>query len=380
MTRIGVVIHGPAVIDSGRANTVINIVAGMGEIRSVLGGTMGRAAVIDAGLEDIVNISVSRKPSESVMALGACCDVVLLVNEGKCTRSGLAFGRMVFDNLGSFSVPLIHVEFTRSGNGSCVLIPWNDMTDFPLAFALLEELENVLEARRVPPPETRTCLEIQDDMVRRKVAGVRPGEYVTVNGIVIGKALSDEVYITCMDGEIIELHNGRLKPHGVEKLGRVDLSTVTIRSGPLRTADVTPRILEHKVSGIAVIIDHAAEQTFEIAQDADVAVTVGDDTTAVAGDLLTRLGISLIGIVDGDGDGIIHHAHVPPGSVIIRLASGNDDIVGRRVHEEIFGGQERIDMGDAGFEGVLERVLELVGGLVEDVVRYHTVLSNTKEP
>lgn len=370
MTRIGVVIHGPAVIDSGRARTLMKIVAAMGEFRAVLGGTMGRAAVIDAGLEDVVDISASRKPSESVMALGACCDAVLLVNEGKCARSGFAFGRMVFENLRSFPVPLIQVEFARSKNSSCTLIPWNNITDSPLAFALLEKLENVLEARRILPPQKRTCIDIKDDSVTRKVTGVRPGEYVTVNGIVIGKALSDEVCITAMSGEIIELQGGRLKPHGVEKLGRVDLSTVLVRSGPLRTADITPRILEHTGSGVAVIIDHSAEQTFEIAQDADVVVTIGDDTTAVAGDLLTRLGISLIGIVDGDGDGIILHAHIPPDSVIIRLAPGNDDSLGRRVREILFGGQGRIEMGEGGFEWVLERVLELARGHVDWVERY----------
>ena len=370
MARIGVVIHGPSVIDSGRGHRVLEILSGMGEVRAVLGGTMGRAAVIDAGLEDVIDISVSQRPSESVLNLGACCDTVLLVNEGKCAESGFAFGRMVFEKLGSFRVPLIQVEFSGSGDDRFVLIPWTEMKDYLPALALLDELANVLDARVVEPPKSHICLEVKGDIVRRGVAGVRPGEYVTFNGIVIGKGLSNEVCIVARNGEIIELQGGRLKTHGVEKLEHVDLSTAIVRSGPLRTADVTPRVLEHKVSGIAVIIDHSAEQTFEIAKDADVVVTVGDDTTAVAGDLLTRLGIPLIGITDGDRDGITHHTHVPPGSVIIRLAPGNDDIVGRWVSEEIFGGRERIEMGDAGFEGVLDGVLRLAGELVEEVLKY----------
>jgi len=331
---------------------------------------MGRAAVIDAKLEDIVDISVSQKPSESIQALGACCDVVLLVNEGKCAESGFAFGRIVFEKLGSFTVSLIQVEFTRSREDGCSLILWTEISDSLLTHALLGELEKGLGARVVQPPESRTCIEVKGDIVKRGVTGVRTGEYVTVNGIVIGKALSDEVCIVARGGEIIELQGGRLKPHGVEKLEHVDLSTAIVRSGLLRTADVTPRVLEHKVSGIAVIIEHSAEQTFEIAKYADVAVTVGDDTTAVAGDLLTRLGIPLIGIIDGDRDGITHHTHVPPGSVIIRLAPGNDDIVGRRVHEKIFRGRGKIEMGDRGFEWVLDDVLRVAGGLVEEVVRY----------
>ncbi len=370
MTRIGVVIHGPAVIDSGRAYRVFEILAGIGEVRAVLGGTMGRAAVIDAGLEDVIDISISQKPSESVLALGACCDVMLLVNEGKCVESGFTFGRMVFEKLGSFTVPLIQVEFTRSEEGGCVLIPWTEMKDSLLTHALLDELEKCFGAMVVLPSESRTCIEMKGDMVKRRVAGVRPGEYVTVNGIVIGRALSDEVCIVAKGGEIIELQGGRMKTHGVEKLERVDISTAIVRSGPLRTADVSPRVLEHKVSGIAVIIDHSAEQTFEIAKNTDVAVTVGDDTTAVAGDLLTRLGIPLVGITDGDRDGITDHTHMPPGSVVIRLAPGNDDVVGRRVRVEIFRGKERIMIGKMGFEGILDGVLGVAGGLVEEVVRY----------
>jgi len=61
---------------------------------------------------------------------------------------------------------------------------------------------------------------------------------------------------------------------------------------------------------------------------------------------------------------ITHHTHMPPGSVVIRLSPGNDDIVGRRVREEIFGGRGRMKVDDDGFEGIL------AGELVEEVVRY----------
>jgi len=38
---------------------------------------------------------------------------------------------------------------------------------------------------------------------------------------------------------------------------------------------------------------------------------------------------------------ITHYSHVPPASVIFRLAHGNDDIEGSRVREELFGGRGR---------------------------------------
>jgi len=54
--------------------------------------------------------------------------------------------------------------------------------------------------------------------------------------------------------------------------------------------------------------------------------------------------------------------------VVIRLSPGNDDIVGGRVREEIFGGMGRIR--DAGFERILDGVLGVASGMVGEVVRY----------
>ena len=65
-----------------------------------------------------------------------------------------------------------------------------------------------------------------------------------------------------------------------------------------------------------------------------------------------------------------HHTHVPPASVIFRLAHGNDDIEGRRVREELFCGRGRMEMEDAGFDGILDGVMGVAGGMVVEVVRY----------
>jgi hypothetical protein len=361
MLRIGVVIHGPMVIDSGMAGRLLQILSGIGEVHSHLGGAMGRAAVIDAGLEDRIDITRSLKPSESIIALNLSCDVVLLVNEGKSIETGLAFGRFVSEQLPVLKKPLYQLEFA----GGCSLIRLNNASH-----PFFNELEQVLDASVVQSAPSVRGMITENGITKRPVFGVRPGEYVTVNGIVIGKALSDNIEIISSGGRITGLNGGRLKPHGIEKLEHVDLSSAIVRSGILRDTVTKPRVLERKASGYAVIIDHSAENTFKIAKDADMAVVVGDDTTAVAGDLLTRLGIPMVGITDGDRDGITHHAHVPPGSVVIKLSPGNDDIVGRRVRKKIFGGNERIMIGKIGFEGLLGGVLGLAGEMVEEIVRY----------
>ncbi|MCD4766901.1 MAG: hypothetical protein K8R06_11180 [Methanosarcinales archaeon] len=56
--------------------------------------------------------------------------------------------------------------------------------------------------------------------------------------------------------------------------------------------------------------------------------------------------------------------------MVIRLSPGNDDIVGGRVREEIFGGRGRMEIRDAGFERILDGVLGVASGMVGEVVRY----------
>jgi hypothetical protein len=73
-----------------------------------------------------------------------------------------------------------------------------------------------------------------------------------------------------------------------------------------------------------------------------VTVTVGDDTTTIAGDILARLGIHVIGIVDGDADRLVGCTTMLPGSVVLRVMPGHDDLVGRRVKAKIFQGKKRV--------------------------------------
>ena len=54
--KIGVVIHGPNIIDTGYALKLINLLHEYGDVSVKLGGTMGRTAVIDNSLENIIDI------------------------------------------------------------------------------------------------------------------------------------------------------------------------------------------------------------------------------------------------------------------------------------------------------------------------------------
>lgn len=117
-----------------------------------------------------------------------------------------------------------------------------------------------------------------------------------------------------------------------------------------------------------MLIDHAAERCFELARGADFAVTIGDDTTAIAGDILFRLGIPILGITDGDCDEVAEYTQILPGSLVLRLQAGKDDVVGKLLKNRYFNGEISASIED--ITALKKEILELAGPLTEKVLKY----------
>jgi hypothetical protein len=357
--EIGIVIHGPDIIDSGMALKIIEILKGFGKTTAIMAGTIGKTAVLDAHLEELIDIQAFLRPSACIEEFFLTKDVVVLLNHGKTIENGRVFANLVVANLGDRHLkPLIHVERPSCGDGE--VIPWNGV-----AITFASNLARSLGLRLSAVPDVITPISIENNGHRivRKVFGVHPGENILINGVVVAYALSEDVSITTENGFITEIAGARVKEHGLEKLHRyeqretIDITRCWIKSGPLRGNNFSARLYTEKTGVLkssnvalpelagppdsikAVIIDHEAERSFELAAGAQVAVTIGDDTTEIAGDILYRLGIPIIGITDGDSDGFAHRKHIFPGSLVLRLRPGYDDIVGKKIRSEIFGGQ-----------------------------------------
>ena len=76
--KIGVIVHGPTIIDKGYAKKIINLLSNYGVVSARLGGTMGRTAVIDASLENVINIEDKLLPRgcgsrKRTLLSGVCC-------------------------------------------------------------------------------------------------------------------------------------------------------------------------------------------------------------------------------------------------------------------------------------------------------------------
>jgi hypothetical protein len=118
--RFGIVVHGPEVIDSGAAEEVIDRLQTVGEVHATLGGAMGLAAVLDAGMEDRIIIVPRQLVSDAVVSMDRSSDVVVLLNRAKSRESGIAFGRMVARRcLSELTRPLVQLD-----DGFAIV--WND--------------------------------------------------------------------------------------------------------------------------------------------------------------------------------------------------------------------------------------------------------------
>ncbi|MHC1755123.1 MAG: DUF2117 family protein [Methanosarcina sp.] len=390
--KISLVIHGPEVIDSGEAEIILEKLSHLGEVEAELGGTMGKTAVLDAGLENIIDISRHLKPSVCIESFFETSDLVCLLNRGKTFETGMIFGAKVASRLKDpEKKPLIQIESPGCICGK--LISLNKK-----AGSYIEKLSEALGLPAEKPLPfynsvcQENCLKTGKTRTTREISGVLPGENIFVNGIVIGKALSSEIRIISENGFITAIEGGEIKEHGLEKLhnyekrNHVDLVRAWIKSGDIRRNDSSLPDAQKQnavarksgstsragtgrvVPGKVVLIDHAAENTYELASGAELAITVGDDTTAIAGDILFRLGIPIIGITDGDCDNVTCEPKTFPGSVILRLVPGSDDIVGERVKQELLKGQN-----SAVFENLFafkEDVLKLAESSIEAVFEY----------
>ncbi|MDD5472937.1 MAG: DUF2117 domain-containing protein [Candidatus Methanoperedens sp.] len=225
----------------------------------------------------------------------------------------------------------------------------------------------IIESGRPAPSHVR----VEGDRVIRRISGAFEGENIRLDGVVIGEVTRSEPEIVCKDGRIVGLHGIEIKQHGLEKFKnrKLDIFTARVKTGNIRRTKQNPKIKRVKPSAMnkIAIIDHCAESTFELVKDAGLVVTVGDDTTTIAADILTRLGIPVIGIIDGDIDGVLDNTVVPEDSVIICVKPGFDDIVGKGVSAKLFGNKQQKVWGK---DELLTRILALAEKYIVEVTYY----------
>ena len=410
--EIGVVVHGSGIVDSGWALEIINLLSKLGNVHCRLGGTMGRTAVIDAGLEDLIDISLKLLPSESLDLFNrGNMDVIFLLNYGKSAETGQTFGFNAFNHyfkkisnedflatnhkpLYDSKIPVIQIERPGEEDGS--IISWNvslnrkmddgervtipsnelydleDDSDLMTLDHLVEQLSRILNLDIVNPIDIKSKYfsdnvnlrnqglfeqfledyggEDKDTFSFRKINGVNIGENIFINGHVVGTTNSNDLILVAKDKFLIDVIGGTLKDNASEKLGKITLDAVVVKTGLLRESDkVKPRVLSkdskflnegeyissNKDYYLKIgFVNYVAFDIYRL-KDCDLVITIGDDTTLVASDILYRLDIPIFGIIEGNLDKVVKKPFVSEKSTIVEVPYGLD-VLNDNIYKNLF--------------------------------------------
>ena len=347
--NIGIVVHGPEIIDSGCAKMIFDLLNDFNhnstKIKTMakLGGTIGRVAVIDNNLETTIDISEKLVPSESLKKLNNCNDILFLINYGKSKETGHTFGKIVVERSNIKNKTVIQIERPKEKDGTILIwnTPKNDFEN-----KLINYLSNKLNLPVENCISNGLTIWEEHNNIYRELHGVDKGEAIMLNGIVVGRAIGAPVILVSNNNKLINIINGEIKWHGVEKLGEIDLKKVIIKTGILRRhpSNINKNKKNNKgyeydlsSKGEVIIVNHAGEDVLEEIKNKKVSavITIGDDTTTICGDILARFDIKIIGITDGDRDDILKNPIITEGSNIFLIKNCKDDDVGEMLEEKL---------------------------------------------
>jgi hypothetical protein len=394
MKPLGLLVHGPEVIDEGEVEKALETLKNAGfEIKAALGGISGKTAVIDAGMRRVIDISKDMKPSEVLDDfVKRGIDFILLANHAKSEESGSVLGEGILKNFITRGGVKENLSFVQLEYCSRIIIPWlvkpGDEDIYRTILGVFADF------KEKGPRKLEIRCKKEADFMYREIQGVCPGEKIVVDGVIIGtvssKCTNNSITLVAKDGKLVNIVGGMLIKHNLEKLPPLDLGKEMIKTACVirRTRPkVTGRVEESteakrkKVACFFYTAEHLFPKIEEADADIKVAITIGDDTTSIAGDILKRFGIRMIGITDGDADGLIeglesgvleeYAKFLPPGSVILRLKPESDDIIGKRIKEQIFNNTDELELeGDVErhFEELKHRVLELAKEAIIDLL------------
>lgn len=390
--KIGIVIHNVQLMDSPQAlKNILSLLSRENLINACLCGTLGKVAVIDAGLEDLIEINQFLSPSACIGALFRSNDMVYLLNHGRELQTGRTFGRIVVSHVENpDEKPLIQIE--RPGCPDGEIIPWNQAAELHV-----EKLSKLLNLKISQPPRPINTIEVtnQGRRVMRRISAF-PGAYILVEGIIVGKATSSEVTLISEDGFLTSMEGGILKEQGINILHKhgervpIDLTRSWVKTGTQRenfkdrksspegksecvakTAILKKNSLMETTperGGKVILVDHCAERSLEIIEGADLAITIGDDTTEIAGSIFSRFGIPIIGVTDGDCDELAASVTYSAGSMILNLKSGQDDEFGRLILRDVLSGKKVAFFEN--FDSLKLKIMNLAESSLESVLEY----------
>jgi hypothetical protein len=351
--RIGVIFHRPEVIDSGWARKILKILGNYGASDARLSGTMGTLAVLDGHMNKQIKCDL-RPTSECLAEMSKECDSIVMVMYSDNPLKSHAFCWHLIKKLNCSNIPIIEIE-TKSR----VVIDWNTKND------LSAKLTKKLRFMSAPPPNYGKTKWVKDRIKYRKILAAEPGDFVLVNGTIVGRVTSEEVILREFDGRIVGGSGVEFKEQGLIKLSRwrkIDLFRAKLdTTNSLRRTKFKPQYCGPTPKGDLIafighdVASHSGAAIYsKINKGITGAITIGDDTTAIAGEILSRYRIPVLGIVDGDKNGLLKNTMLSSGSIILTVKI--DDQLGEVIYDKLFKGKSLVNLK---FQEAKDRVVNL---------------------
>lgn len=320
---LALLFHGVDIFYDERSKDILKSLNKRYVMKSFIVGTMGITSMFDSGIEGVEMIF--KRPSVAISELKGF-DTVLFVLKARSIDTAKVFlgsigERAVFDG-GILGIDIETQTLFEAKKGS------SNLKDYLTSLGFNES-----------PVGKGIEVAKEDGYFVRKVRGCVPGEFLLFNGLIVGKVTDKDVKVYVKDGKIDRIWGVKIKEHGLEKLKDIDIYSLKIDSTDgFLTRD--PKILRKLHGENIILINHDAYSIYQNLSNISGAVTIGDDTTRMSGYILKRFGIPLIGIVDGDKDGIIKGEHFYSGSVLFEVMG--DDISGDKIQSYFFKGKKSI--------------------------------------
>jgi|GEM_PF-478232 len=362
--KIGIFFHGPKIFDKGLARELIQSSKSLGETEALINGPMGSTACFDTFLDDIVCIE-DLKSSSCLSKLARNNDLVIVATYSKNPDSGFAYCWHVINRSDiPQDVSLIQIEFS-----SGTFIPWHIYHNYngKIIDEVIKELVAKFSLTIKEPPEFGRVLWHDGEKTFRKVLAVEPGDFVLINGLNMGRAISNDVIVVEKGGTIVEIKNISPKKESLEKLSKmheIELDKIKIdTTKSLRDYEMYyhPRVSGQNDLNIITdrtgigFLDHAGYDIYRIIKNCNGLVSIGDDTTSVVSDIAYRFNVPVIGIIDQDRDHLLNNVYVHEDSEVFIVKK--DDDAGKIIFNELF---NKNDVIDTPFDKVKEKIFDLL--------------------
>ena len=320
---LALLFHGIDIFYDEKSKDILKELNGRYSIKPYIVGTMGITSLFDSDIEGVELLF--KRPSVAISELKGF-DSVLIVLKARSIETAMTFLGTIGDRA-DFNGEILGIDI-KTHSLFEVKKGFSDIKNYLISLGFNEG-----------PIGKGIDVTKEDERLVRKIRGCNSGELLLFNGLVVGKIFDKDVKIYVKDKKIERIQGVEIKKHGLEKIKEVDIFSLKVDSTEgFETREIS-KIRKLKGENI-LFINHDAYSIYKNLSNLSGAVTVGDDTTRISGYILKRFGVTLIGIVDGDKDGVIKGEHFCKGSVLFEV--DGDDITGEKIQSHFFKGANTI--------------------------------------